>query len=186
MSGVTACAEKRGVARRSLPLHPKQASSSAWIRWGQKVPRAMGEGTGLFPPPGAAGHAPAERATQGSTMVGAAGYIVGAFRECASCHRCLAVRAGAPTLGVCLPAEVRGVSEPDRTLVESSAVTCVEETPVCNLRGGVPDRRGCHRLLESAQTPLHLGGGVAAIGPSASLVLPPPPVFANLPDEPLR
>src|SRR5262249_57924022 len=34
----------------------------------------------------------------------------------------LAVFAGAPTVGVCLPAEVRGVLEPDRAVVEGAAV----------------------------------------------------------------
>src|SRR5271157_1922148 len=72
------------------------------------------------------------------------------------------VLAGPPAVGVRLPAEVCGVSEPDRAVVEGIAVAGVEGSAVRDLGGGLPRRRGGDGLLEPASAPVPLGPAASA------------------------
>jgi hypothetical protein len=67
-----------------------------------------------------------------------------------------------PPLGVRLPAEVCGVPEPDRAMVEGAAESGAEGAEVQDVGGGVPGGRGGHGLLEQASPSVRLGS------PSAS------------------
>ncbi len=83
-------------------------------------------------------------------------------------HRRAAVEPGAPAVGVRLPAEVRGVPEPDRAVVEGAQVAGVEGPAVRDLGRGVPRRRRGDGLRERASASVRLGP------PTATPAAPPP------------
>src|SRR6201985_2246171 len=97
-----------------------------------------------------------------------------------------ALRSGPPALGVRIPAQVCGLPEPDRAVVEDPALFGSQRAPLRDLGADRRGRPARHRVLEPAQAPLHLGPQTAAPH------LAPPrgrrraKVRNNLADAPLR
>jgi len=75
----------------------------------------------------------------------------------ASGNRCPVVHGGAPTLGVCLPAQVRCLPESDRTLVEDLAFARPEGPPLRDVGRSLPGHQGGDGLLECTPSSLCLG-----------------------------
>src|SRR4051812_36692572 len=96
-----------------------------------------------------------------------------------------AVQPAPSALGVRLPAQVRGLPEPDRTLVEDHALLGAEGATLRDLGRDRRSRRTRNRLLERAQTSPHLGSS-----PASSDAPPPRPrryphCLKDLADAPL-
>src|SRR4029453_2889348 len=97
----------------------------------------------------------------------------GSQPEFASHDRRAAVSAGPSALGDGVPAQVRGLSQPDRALVEDPALAGVGGPAVRDLGG---DRRGdppLHDLLECATPSLRRGHPPPASAPAIPWHRPP-------------
>src|SRR5215217_1648575 len=90
-----------------------------------------------------------------------------------------------PALGVRVPAQVCGLPQPDRAVVEDPALAGAQGPP---LRGLARDRGGCpvrHRVLERAQAPLPVGPQTAPPHRASPRVRPHAKCLSNLADAPL-
>src|SRR5215217_4940478 len=90
-----------------------------------------------------------------------------------------------PALGVRVPAQVCGLPEPDRAVVEDLAFAGIEGPP---LRGLARDRGGCparYRVLERAPAPLPVGPQTAAPHRAPPRGRPRAKYLSNLADAPL-
>ena len=72
-------------------------------------------------------------------------------------HRRAALRSGPPALGIRVPAQVRGLPEPDRTVVEDPALFGPQRPPLRDLARDRRSRPARHRVLERAQASFRLG-----------------------------
>lgn len=94
--------------------------------------------------------------------------------------------AHAPTLGVRLSAHLRGLPEPDRTLVEDLALAGAQRPSLRNLGRDLPGGEPSNRLLERPQTSLCLGATPTASPASPTRHCASPISRINFADAPLR
>jgi len=99
---------------------------------------------------------------------------------------CVAVLPCTPALGVRVPAQVRGVPQPDRAVVEDAAQPGAQRQAVRDVGGGNEGDRGSDGVLEQAQAPLRLGAAPKAPGAPQPRHRCNAESCLDLPDAPLR
>src|SRR5215213_22624 len=101
-------------------------------------------------------------------------------RRTCCCSAC-SIRAGSSSSSPSTrPTQVRGLSEPDRALVEDHALLSAEGPTLRDLGRDRASRRTRHRLLERAQTSLHLGPSPASSDAPAASASPLSPLSQGL------
>src|SRR5215217_6854871 len=113
-------------------------------------------------------------------------FLSGAYTQYPQRAGRASVQPAPSALGVRLPAQVRGLPEPDRALVEDPALLGAEGPPLRDLGRDRARRRTRNRLLERAQTSLHLGPSPASSDAPPSRPRRYPSYLKNLADAPLR